>query len=264
MSPEQTAAAAAANAYRETPIQRSAHPDFKQVEASRPAFDAAAPVRYVQTPCPDWTFGGGANRALTAAERARGHVAIDPYGAGRGPAANYRLLTSAVVPRPLAFLSTRSADGGAANVAPFSFFQLINHDPPLFALSFTGGRDSLRNLRERGECVVNLVGEGTVEAANAASVDAPYGVSEWDLCGLTPVYDCETVGVARAREAVFAVEGRLESLREFESRAEPGKISSTLAIIEGTRFWVREDAVNEERTFVKPEVRLVLRQCSLR
>jgi hypothetical protein len=60
------------------------------------------------------------------------------------------------------------------------------------------------------------------------------------------------------KEAVFSVEGKLESVREFESRATPGKVTSTLAVIEGTRFWAREDAVNEERNLIDPNVSLSL------
>ena len=98
--------------------------------------------------------------------------------------------------------------------------------------------------------MINIISEDFVEAANSTSINAPYGVSEWDVSGLTPAYDCETVQVARVKEAVFAIEGKLESAREFESRAVPGKMGSTLVVIEGTRFWAREDAVNEERSSV--------------
>ncbi|KAL2263336.1 hypothetical protein VTK26DRAFT_7216 [Humicola hyalothermophila] len=239
--------------------QRNPHPDFKAVEAARPPFNSSAAFRYTQTPDPNWTFGSGANSSdPNATDASKKHVRIDPYAPGRPAGFNYKLLISAIVPRPIALLSTRSADGASTNLAVFSYFQLIGHDPPLFVIGFAspleasrGAKDSLRNLHATGECVINLVGEGIVEAANAASVNAPYGVSEWDVAGLTPCYDCETVPrVARAREAAFAIEGKLESVREFESRATPGKVTATLAVIEGTRFWVREDAVNEERNLV--------------
>ncbi|KAK3682753.1 hypothetical protein B0T22DRAFT_522159 [Podospora appendiculata] len=244
----------------ESEVKRNPHPDFKTVEASRPPWDAAASLTYTQTASPSWAFGDGANGTDPAAATTP-HVAIDPYAAGRPAAFNYKLLISAIVPRPIAFLSTRSADGVTTNLAPFSYFQLIAHDPPLFIVGFVGtlpagGRckDSLRNLHESGECVINIISEGFVEAANSTSIDAPYGLSEWDVSGLTPVYDCETVKCARVREAVFSIEGKLESVREFESRVEKGKVTSTLAVIEGTRFWAREDAINEERNLVDMNV----------
>ncbi|KAK4249663.1 hypothetical protein C7999DRAFT_29915 [Corynascus novoguineensis] len=253
----------------EKSIQRNPHPDFKKVEASRPPFDPSNTFTYTQTPDPNWRFGSGANSTHKAAaekdgagaeEAEKKHVSIDPYAPGRPAGFNYKLLISAVVPRPVAFLSTRSADGQHTNLAVFSYFQMVGHDPPLFVIGFASAleaaraKDSLRNLHERGECVINALSEGFVEAANSTSVNAPYGVSEWDICGLTPVYDCETVGCARIKEAIFSIEGKLESVREFESRSTPGKVTATMAVIEGTRFWAREDAVNEERNLIDPKV----------
>lgn len=89
-----------------------------------------------------------------------------------------------------------------------------------------------------------------IEAANATSIDSPYGVSEWVVSGLTPVRDAQTVRCARVGEAVVSIEAKLDYVREYESRDTPGKISTTVVIVEGTRFWVREDAVNEERSLV--------------
>ncbi|KAK4123311.1 hypothetical protein N657DRAFT_656574 [Parathielavia appendiculata] len=247
----------------EKQIQRNPHPDFKQVESSRPPFNPSTTLTYTQTPDPNWQFGSGANSTTTPADQEKKHIPIDPYAPNRPAGFNYKLLISAIVPRPIAFLSTRSADGLTTNLAPFSYFQMIGHDPPLFTIGFAcalsdadrAAKDSLRNLSERRECVINIISEHFIEAANATSINAPYGVSEWDLSGLTPIYDCETVpGVARVKEAVFAIEGKVESLREFESRATPGKMSATLAVIEGTRFWAREDAVNEERNLIDPKV----------
>jgi len=235
------------------------HPPFKTVEASRPDWDSSATFGYSKTADPDWRFGKGANAAHDDPQLTKKHVAIDPYEEGRAAGSNYKLLISAVVPRPIAFTSTRSADGGSTNLAPFSYFQMVNHDPPLFVIGFSSplnrAKDTLRNLRESGECVINIISEGFVEAANATSVNAPYGASEWAVSGLSPAWDCELVKPPRVREAVFSIEGKLESLREFESRAIPGKKTGTLAIIEGVRFWAREDAINEEKNMIDEAVR---------
>lgn len=245
----------------EAEIKRNPHPDFKTVQASRPPFDASSTFRYTQTPAPSWKFGTGANDLETPEQRDAKHVAIDPYEQGRPAAFNYKLLISAIVPRPIAFVSTRSGDSKAENLAPFSYFQMIGHDPPLFVVGFasaladdSSARDSLRNLVSSGECVVNIISEHFVEAANAASVNAPFGASEWAVSGLTPVYDCVDVKCPRVGEAIFSVEAKLESVREFESRKTPGKKTSVMAVLEGTRFWVREDALNEDRNLVDPTV----------
>lgn len=87
-------------------------------------------------------------------------------------------------------------------------------------------------------------------------VNAPYGESEWALSGLTPAPSA-TVEASRVKEAVFAVEAKLESTREFESRATPGKKTGVLAIVEGTRFWAREDAINKEKNIIDPAVSVI-------
>ncbi|KAK4143898.1 uncharacterized protein C8A04DRAFT_12018 [Dichotomopilus funicola] len=245
-------------------LQPTVHPDFKTLEASRPPWDASHKLEFVQTAEPTWQFGSGPNPTADLKLLSQSHIPIDPYAPGRPLNSNYKLLISAIVPRPIALLSTRSPDGTTTNLAPFSYFGLISHEPPLFAIGFVGSlpttegtaikRDSLRNLHETNECVINLVSEDFPEAANSTSIHAPYGMSEWDVSGLTPVYDCETVGCARVREAVFAIEGKVESLKEFESRSTPGKVTSTMAVIEGTRFWAREDSINEERNLLDPKV----------
>ncbi|KAK0622832.1 hypothetical protein B0T14DRAFT_535860 [Immersiella caudata] len=251
----------------EAQLKRSLHPDFKKVEASREPFDTGSKFRYTQTPDPSWVFGRGVNQLEGDPHGRPPHVPIDPYAKGRPVAFNYKLLISAVIPRPIAFLSTRGPaipgqeGGGTTNLSPFSYFQMINHDPPLFVIGFTGpadsanAKDSLRNLMETKECVINIIGEDFIEAANSTSINAPYGVSEWNVSGLTPAYTCETVPrVPRVAEAVFSIEGRLDSFREFESKATPGKTSGTMVVIEGTRFWARNDAINDDLNQLNPDV----------
>lgn len=244
----------------EDAIKRNPHPDFKKVEASRPPFDSSASLQFTQAPAPEWKFGDGSN-GTDAGAVGKKHVAIDPYEDGRPAVFNYKLLISSVVPRPIAFLSTRSADGKTTNLAPFSYFNFFNHDPPLFVVGIVpdgtkegGAKDSLKNITETGEAVINIISEHYVEAANATSINAPYGASEWDVSGLTPAYDTETVKVARVKEAIFSVEVKLDTIKEYESKTTPGKKTSSVVILEGTRFWVREDALNEDKNLVDPAV----------
>ncbi|KAF7553614.1 hypothetical protein G7Z17_g3495 [Cylindrodendrum hubeiense] len=238
-------------------MKRNPHPDFKSVEATRPDWDVDAHFHYTKTADPDWKNGDGAN-SLNAAAATKKHVGIDPNEAGRSAGFNYKLLISAIVPRPIAFVSTRAADGSSTNLAPFSYFNMVNHDPPLFVIGIAGGldraKDTLRNIVDTRECVINIISEPFLEAANATSANAPYGVSEWEISGLTPVDDCETVKCARVGEAVVSIEAKLDNFKEYDSRANPGKKSGTVLILEGTRFWVREDALNEEKNLVDPEV----------
>ncbi|MFD9245532.1 flavin reductase family protein [Streptomyces sp. NPDC059556] len=108
-------------------------------------------------------------------------VNIDPELSDR--TAFYRLLTATVVPRPIAWVSTSSADG-TDNLAPHSFFTIASVTPPVVQFTSVGRKDSLRNVEETGEFVVNLAPEGLFEQINATATDFPRGVSEFDACGV--------------------------------------------------------------------------------
>lgn len=238
----------------ESVIQRNPHGDFSAVQASRPDWNKTHTWTFTKTAEPTWQYGSGANdkSCLT-----KSHVEIDPNEPGREPRLNYKLLISGIIPRPIGFLSTRSKDGSSTNLAPFSYTQIFNHDPPVFGVGFSGGfdnaKDSLRNLIDTGECVINMISEHYIEAANATAIDLPYGVSEWSATGLTPAPSA-LVKASRVQEAVFSIEGKLMQTQEFESRVTPGKKTGVLALIEGVRFWVREDAINDERSLIDPAV----------
>ena len=238
----------------ESTIKRNPHPDFAKVQASRPDFDHQHNWSFSKTPHPDWKYGSGGTDKASLSKK---HISIDPYGEGRQPVQNYKLLISGIIPRPIGFLSTASADGSSTNLATFSYTQVFNHDPPIFVVGFSGGfdnaKDTLRNLVDTEECVINLISEDFVEAANATAIDLPYGQSEWSVSGLTPA-DTEVVRPKRVKESVFSIEGKLLSTQEFGSRSNPDKKTGVLAVIEGVRFWVREDAINEERSLIDPSV----------
>ncbi len=100
----------------------------------------------------------------------------------RPPIDIYRLLLSVVVPRPIAWISTVGRDG-TRNLAPFSFFKAVGGNPPVLMVSIGSRRgvekDSLRNLRETGRCVVHIVSEEFREAMNATSAEYDYDVDEF-------------------------------------------------------------------------------------
>ncbi|QDS77504.1 hypothetical protein FKW77_000444 [Venturia effusa] len=232
----------------EKAIKRNPHPDFKKVEASRPPWSKST-LEFTQTAKTNWKLGDGANDGGESLKK--NHVEIDPYEEGRPATFNYKLLISAIVPRPIGFC------GKTTNLAPFSYFNVINHDPPLFTIGFAGGydraKDTLKNILETKECSMNIISEHILEAANSTSINSPYGTSEWVLSGLTPG-PCKSISAPRVAESIFSIEGKLYSTQEFESRATPGKKTGVLAIVEGVKFWAREDAINAEKNLVDPTV----------
>jgi flavin reductase (DIM6/NTAB) family NADH-FMN oxidoreductase RutF len=106
---------------------------------------------------------------------------FDP--AGVGPARFYRLLNSVVVPRPIAWVSSTSA-AGVDNLAPHSFFTVASVRPPVVQFTSVGAKDTLRNVQETGEFVVNLAPEHMFEQINETATDYPPHIGEFDAAGI--------------------------------------------------------------------------------
>jgi flavin reductase (DIM6/NTAB) family NADH-FMN oxidoreductase RutF len=102
----------------------------------------------------------------------------------------YKLVTGTVVPRPIGFVSTQGTNG-VANVAPFSFFNAVSHRPPivLFSSAVREGhdKDTITNVRETGEFVVNIVTERIARQMSTCAENYPPQTSEFAVSGLTPV-----------------------------------------------------------------------------
>lgn len=122
----------------------------------------------------------------------------------------YKLLAATVIPRPIAWVVTKGAEG--VNAAPYSFFNVMGSAPPTLALGLMaapdrGFKDTARNILETGEFVVNLVPERLVQAMNLTSADAPRGVDELALAGLATL-PSEHVGPPRIADSPVAFECR--------------------------------------------------------
>ncbi|KAF2495862.1 hypothetical protein BU16DRAFT_538486 [Lophium mytilinum] len=224
---------------KESLIKRNPHADFPAVQASRPSYPTP-PFNLTKTPNPDWLPGTGASDSSWRQHALR---IVDPNGPNRTTVQNYKLMISTTVPRPIALVSTVSSTG-VKNVAPFSFFQAVSQDPPLYSLSFVGQdpNDSLRNVLESGECCISLVSDWFIEAANYTSINTPPHLSEWELAGLSPVAS-QVVKAPHVGESAFSVECKLHSSHDIIGKS--GKRSATLVLVEAVMFHVREDAVDE-------------------
>ncbi len=161
---------------------------------------------------------------------------IDPREAGHQNI--YKLLIGAVVPRPIAFVSTLSRDG-IRNLAPFSFFTAVSANPPVICfcpLRRPGPdpyKDTLRNILATKEFVVNIVSEEFVDKMNACSADFPPEVDEFEASGLTPI-PSDLVKPPRVAESHVQMECKLYLTIEFGEL--PG--SGNLVLGEVVRFHV--------------------------
>ena len=123
----------------------------------------------------------------------------------------YKIIGACVTPRPIAWVSTRSAEG-AINLSPFSFFNALGDNPPVIVLGMVPhaeGRlkDTPANIQATGEFVVHLVDEAHGAAMNLTSVDAPAGIDEAALAGIELVASTE-VAPPRIATAPVAFECR--------------------------------------------------------
>jgi flavin reductase (DIM6/NTAB) family NADH-FMN oxidoreductase RutF len=148
----------------------------------------------------------------------------------------YGILLNSVAPRPIAWVSTMSASG-ALNLAPFSFFNAVCVDPPL--LAFAPGlrrpkqaeaghgeaKDTLRNVRETKEFVVNIVTYELAEAMNLTSGEYDASVNEFELAKLTP-QPSKIVRPPRVAESPVSFECKLHQILDFS----PAPTSGSLVI----------------------------------
>lgn len=135
----------------------------------------------------------------------------------------YKLLIGLVIPRPIAWISTRS-ENGVANCAPFSFFNVFSEDPPLCVIGINPRSDgalkhSLKNIRRTREFVVNLVDEATANAMHISSHEFAEDESEFEKTGLTEA-PAALVQHPRIAEAAACLECRLERLIEISGTRE--------------------------------------------
>ncbi len=125
-------------------------------------------------------------------------------------------LNAMVAPRPIGWISTVSADG-VRNIAPYSFFNLINYTPPLIAFSSVGRKDSVANVEVTGEFVWNLATRDLAEAMNATSAMVPAEVDEFALAGLETL-PSRLVAPERVAASPVAFECRLTQLIRLQDR----------------------------------------------
>ena len=156
----------------------------------------------------------------------------------------YRLLIGSIVPRPIAWVSSMSADG-VPNLAPFSFFTMVSHYPPMASIS-VGERehrmkDTARNIVDTLGYVIHTVVEGWEEKMNASSANFAPGEDEFAAAGLATV-PSDLVDAPRLANAPVAMECRFDRLIEF------GDAWVTHLVIGRILRWhVREDLLLEDK-----------------
>lgn len=156
----------------------------------------------------------------------------------------YKLLIGAVVPRPIAWVSSRSRDN-ILNLAPFSFFTVASREPPMLAISIgprTDGedyaKDTLTNLRETQEFVINIVSLELANAMHETSINYPPEINEFTRAGVTAA-PCEVIETPRVAEAKISMECTVEHMLRLGS--------DYMVIGRMHRYHVEDDLISDGR-----------------
>ncbi|KAG8956289.1 hypothetical protein FRC04_004369 [Tulasnella sp. 424] len=215
----------------------------------RPPFNYDPAFKYTQQPNPDFKPVSGLKGSPFAEEWVKkgeevGFTVVDPQTTAPGNL--YRLLISGIVPRPIAFVSSIAPDG-TQNLAPFSYFNVVNSDPPIVSVSFTVSaagtkkKDTCNNILTNKTFTVNIISEPFVEAANWCAVDAPANVDEWYGSGLTKEKST-LVEPPRVKESAFSLECELYQSIELKHPDKPPGGILVLGLVK--LIHVRNDVLN--------------------
>ena len=152
----------------------------------------------------------------------------------------YKLLIGAIVPRPIAWVSSLSATG-AVNLAPFSAFNYMGNDPAIIAFSPGASKDTFLNIQRELEFVVNLVPVALMSAMNLTATDFPPEVSELEVAGLTSAASIQ-IRTPRVAESPVSLECRVHSILEIGQ--------NRVVIGEVLEFHIGDDFVDAEKLYV--------------
>lgn len=170
----------------------------------------------------------------------------------------YAFFTSAVVPRPIALVSTINGKG-IMNLAPFSYCNMVSTCPPIFAfapvrIAPEGQRqkDTYENLKSNKECVIHFCDFSLVHKINQCAVECPPDISEFEYSGLTPLAS-ELVKPYRVLEASIAFECKLLQIIELGTKPRAG----SLMLCEIIKVHIQKDILDEGNK-VSPEKHEIL------
>jgi flavin reductase (DIM6/NTAB) family NADH-FMN oxidoreductase RutF len=147
----------------------------------------------------------------------------------------YKMLAGVVVPRPIGLISTKGSDG-RRNVAPFSFFNLLSDKPPYVAVSISAfnaeGRrkDTLQNILDTREFVVNIVSQEIVEAQDICAREFPRETDEFSRSGLTAA-NSTMIGAPAVEQSKVNLECKLHQVMPLEG--------STYTLLVGCVVFIR-------------------------
>jgi flavin reductase (DIM6/NTAB) family NADH-FMN oxidoreductase RutF len=177
-----------------------------------------------------------ANTIGTPISSDSGVITLDPGDVSGGM---YHLLNAAIAPRPIAWVSSVSANG-TYNLAPHSYTVVLSPNPPIVGFVSVGRKDTLRNVEATGDFVYHIADESLAERLNRTAADFPADESEFNWAGLTPI-PSDLVGSPRVAEAPIAFEARLVEIKQI------AQTSNFLIMGEIVRLHIAEEILTNGR-----------------
>lgn len=165
-------------------------------------------------------------------------------------------MISTVTPRPIALISSRNPETQIDNLAPFSYFGTVGHDPPMLAIGFvrkspTVQKDSLVNILKSRQFAVNIISEWYLDAANHSCGNFPPHVDEFEQSGLGKV-NCEVIAAPRVQQAAVTYECEVEFVHPIVNAT--GTPSSDIVLAKVVRIHVDQEVLIPNFDPTKPEV----------
>jgi len=168
----------------------------------------------------------------------------------------YNLMISTITPRPIALVSSRHPKTGIDNVAPFSYFGCVGHDPPMVAIGFCRGRnstmkDSITNILASKQFSINIISEWYLDAANHSCGAFPPHIDEYVESGMSKE-ECKAIKASRVKEAGVSYECALVHVHTMQNSR--GMPTTEVVLAQIIHIHVDETLMVKGYDPLKPEV----------
>ena len=178
------------------------------------------------------------------------------YEPSKGHGLLHNPLNAIIGPRPIGWIASRNAQG-QRNLAPYSFFNCFNYEPPIIGFASTGWKDSVANIVETGEFVWNLTTRSLAEKMNQTSATLPHGHDEFEFAGLTPTPGT-LVAADRVAESPVSFECKLSQCIQLTA-ANGEKIDTWLVLGEVIAVHIAKHLISAEGIYQTALAEPVLR-----
>jgi len=164
------------------------------------------------------------------------------YEPSAGHGLRHNPFNAIIAPRPIGWISSRSATG-KLNLAPYSFFNAFLYEPPIIGFSSISWKDTVKNVSETREFVWNLVTMELRERMNMTAAPLDHGISEFELAGLTPVPG-RHVAVPRVGESRAAMECKVIDVTRL-TNARGGKVDGWFVLGEVVAVYIDKSLIQD-------------------